>query len=151
MNDLKTNLHQSLPFSLKVVAVIFILVGISAAIEMLVSFMRSQINIDLKVLGIFVGLGLFGLNRGWRTCALFFTWFGLITVPIIGILFLSSSGPFELGIIGLKVGYASKGLGVAFAVILLVYTLWQYHVLTRSDVRSLFMAKVGEGDVALNG
>lgn len=138
------NMTRSLPLALKIVAILFILGGVSAAIEMIVSLMNNRININFGVLGIFIGLGLFRLSQGWRKCALFFTWIGLIALPIIGFLFLGHSGPLDFSIFGQKVGYASKEFGLTIVVVSFVYTLWQYRVLTRRDVQCLFLNQTGE-------
>lgn len=146
MDDLESNSHGRLPLSLKIVAVIFILGGISSAIEIFISLTRNHININFGILGIFIGIGLFRLRLGWRTCALVFTWIGLIAVPLVGFFFMIHPGPLDFIIFGQKVGHASKGLGLAMIVITFAYTLWQYRVLTRDDVRKLFMNQVGEQD-----
>lgn len=134
-----SNLNRRLPLSLKVVAILFILGGISSAIEVFVSLMRSHININFGVLGILIGIGLFRLRQGWRSCALVFTWIGLIAAPIIGLLFLSHPGPLDFSVFGQKVGHAPKELGVSMVLILFIYSIWQYRTLTRRDVRLLFM------------
>lgn len=138
MNDLDTNLRQRLPVSLVVLAILFILGGISSVIEVFVSLMRNHININFGVLGIFIGIGLLRLRRVWRTCALVFTWLGLIAAPIIGLLFLNHSGPLDFNVFGEKVGHASKELGIVVVIAFFVYSIWQYRVLTRSDIRLLF-------------
>jgi hypothetical protein len=137
-------MRPRLPFALKVVAVLYILGGISAVIEVIVSLMSSRININFGVLGIFIGIGLFRLSQGWRTCALVFTWIALIALPVIGLLFLDQSGSLDVNIFGEKVGYASKEFGVGMVVGLFFYTIWQYRVLTRPDVRHLFLNQIGE-------
>ena len=141
---------QDTPISLKVVAVLFILGGISAVIEVVVSLMNGHININLGVLGIFIGLGLLRFRQGWRTCALVFTWIGLIACPIIGLLFLGHSGPLDFNVFGQKTGHAPKELGLAMVLVFFLYSIWQYHVLTRSDVRALFINNNGEQDVGLD-
>jgi hypothetical protein len=137
-------MNPKLPFALKVVAALFFLGGVSAVIEVIVSLMNSRININFGVLGIFIGIGLFRLSQGWRTCALVFTWIALLALPAIGFLFLGHSGPLDFTFFGEKVGYASKEFGLAMIVALFIYTIWQYRVLTRPDVRHLFLNPTGE-------
>lgn len=132
-------MKRSLPLALRVVAFLFILGGISAVMEVITSIINNRLNINFGVLGIFIGLGLFRLRQGWRTCALVFTWMSLIMCPIIGFVFLGHSGPLDFTIFGQKAGYAPKEFGVVMIVVLFVYTFWQYRVLTRRDVRLLFM------------
>jgi len=129
---------KPIPVSLIVVAILFILGGISAVIEVVVSLMNSHININFGVLGLFIGPGLLRLSRGWRTCALVFLWIALIGIPIIMIVIISHSAPLNFTLFGQKVGHASKELGLAVAAIVFVVVLWQYRVLTRPDVRALF-------------
>jgi hypothetical protein len=147
---MNTNVTHSLPLALKIVAVLFILGGISAAIEVIASLMNNRIYINFGVLGIFIGFGLLRLSQGWRTCALVFTWIGLIAIPIIGILFLGHSGRLDFSLFGQKVGHAPKELGVGMVVVLFVYTVWQYRVLTREDVRFLFLNHSGDQDITPN-
>lgn len=135
------NKKRVLPLALKIVAIIFILGGITALIEVIVSLMNKRIDINFGVLGIFIGIGLFKLSQGWRICALVLTWVVLITVPVIGIMFLGHPGPLDFSIFGQKVGVVSKQVGVAMAALLFIYTLWQYRALTREDVRRLFIVK----------
>ncbi len=73
-----------------------------------------------------------------------FTWIALIALPVIGLLFLDHSGSLDVNIFGEKVGYASKEFGVGMVVGLFSYTIWQYRVLTRPDVRHLFLNQIGE-------
>ena len=75
-----------IPVSLKVVAVLFILGGIHSVIEVVLDLMQSKININFGVLGLFIGPGLLALRRGWRTCALVFTWIALIFLPILTVI-----------------------------------------------------------------
>ena len=130
--------NRRIPVSLTVVAVLFILGGISAVIEVLVSLAHSHININFGVLGLFIGPGLLALRRGWRTCALVFLWIAMIGIPIIAILMLGHSGPLDFKVFGQKVGYIPKELGFAIAFILFLLSFWEYRVLTRGDVRRLF-------------
>ena len=135
--------NRQIPTSLKVVAILFILGGISAVIEVLVSLAHSHLNINFGVLGLFIGPGLLALRPGWRTCALVFLWIAMIGIPIIAIVMLGHSGPLDFKVLGQNVGHASKELGLAIAVILFLLALWQYRVLTRPDVRRLFGVETG--------
>jgi len=129
---------KSIPVSLTVVALLFILGGISAVIEIVVSLMHNHLNINFGVLGLFIGPGLLRLSRGWRTCALVFTWIALIGVPIIALLFIAARGPLDFKIFGQVVGQTSKALGLLVAGVVFIIAVWQYWVLTRSDVKELF-------------
>ena len=127
--------------SLTIVAILFILGGISAAIEIIVSLVHSHVNLNFGVLGIFIGRGLLKLSRGWRTCALVFTWIALIGIPLIALLFISARGQLDFKVLGQTVGHTSKGFGLLVAGIASAVALWQYRVLTRPDVNELFQIR----------
>lgn len=132
------NEEQHIPASLKAVAILFILGGIYAVIDIIVAIEHSRISINFNVLGLFIGPGLLALRRGWRTCALVFTWIAIIGIPIIALLFISVPGPLDFKIFGQVIGHTTKGFGLLLAGIIFVVALWQYHVLTRPDVKELF-------------
>jgi hypothetical protein len=135
MNDPK-----SIPASLKVVAALFILSGISSLLEIIVSLLHGHISINFGVLGLFIGAGLLRLSPTWRTWALVFTWIALVGAPLVGLIFLIVPGPLDFNLFGQPVGHAPKAAGVAVAVVVFLVALWQYRVLTRPDVRALFLA-----------
>lgn len=136
--------NRQIPASLQAVAILFILGGVFAVIEVLVSLAHSHLNINLGVLGLFIGPGLLALRPGWRTCALVLLWIAMIGVPIIAIFMFGQSGPLDFKVFGQKVGHASKVFGLALAVILFLLSFWQYRVLTRPDVRTLFGLENGD-------
>ena len=127
-----------LPLSLKVVAVLFILGGISSIIEVALDLTQGHINLNFGVLGLFIGLGLLRLSPGWRTCALVFTWLGLLFAPIVALVMFNHAGPLDLKFFGQKIGTAGIEFGLLICVALFLYSLWQYRVLTRRDVKLLF-------------
>ena len=127
-----------IPTSLKVVAILFIIGGVFAAIEVLVSFVNGRININFGVLGLFIGPGLLALRPGWRTCGLVFIWIALIGMPIAAILMLAQPNSLRFGLFGLDVGHAPLVVGLAVAAGTFALAFWQYRVLTRPDVRRLF-------------
>ncbi len=141
---------KPIPISLTSVAVLFILGGISAVIEIIVSLMNNHININFGVLGLFIGPGLLRLSRGWRGCALVFLWIAIIGTPIvaIAIMFFAHSGPLDFTLFGQKAGHVSKEIGLAIAAIVFVIAWWQYRVLTRPDIRQLFGLSAGQQDAA---
>ena len=137
---------KSIPVSLTVVAILFILSGISAAIEIVVSLIRNHLNLIfelllnliLGILMIFIGSGLIRLIRGWRTCALVFNWIAIIGLPIIALLIITVRAPLNFKIFGQVVGHPTKGLGLLMEGIQFAVVLWVNHVLTRPDVKELF-------------
>ena len=131
---------KSVPMSLKIVAALFVLGGIGAVIEMVVvALMHSHQIVNVGILWLFIGAGLFRLRRGWRTCALVVTWLALIAMPLIMVLVLvMAHKPLDVKMFGQVVGQASKGWGVLIAGVIFLVALWQYRVLTRPDVKELF-------------
>ena len=137
-------MKKVLPLALKIVASLFIFNGVIALIEMFFFNTNNGMRINFGVFGIFIGLGLFKLSRGWRICALVTTWVLLMALPLIGFLFLDHPGPLDFSIFGQKSGYVSKEIGVTMVFLFWVYNLWQYRVLTRKEVLKLFEEKAEE-------
>jgi hypothetical protein len=138
------NAAQPIPTSLKVVAALFIVAGISSLIEIIVSLFHNRISINLGVLNLFIGVGLLRLSPTWRMWALVFTWLALVGVPLVGLYFLTSPDPLDFSFFGQKVAQVPKAAGVALAVASFSITLWQYRVLTRPDIRALFRLSAAE-------
>ncbi len=124
------------PAALTAVAWIFICFGILAVLEVVVGLFQSRLSINLAILGIFIGRGLLNLRRGWRTCALVFIWIGLIAMPLLVIIALAS-GNAHVNLFGAKSDIPAVFVCVPVAG-LFALDLWQYRVLTRPDIRSLF-------------
>lgn len=130
--------QPKIPTSLRIVAVLFILGGACAVLEILISLANRRISFNFGVLGLFIGPGLLALRPGWRTCALVFTWLSLIFLPIFCLIALGYRGPVDFIVFGQKMGYVPKELAFLFAAALFLYSVWQYRVLTRPAVRKLF-------------
>ena len=130
--------HKQAPLALRVVAVLFIISGVLAVLEVLVSLTRNRVSLNSGILGIFIGMGLLRFQRGWRTCALVSTWFALIFIPVFGFMVLGGARPIHLKLFGQKVGIASPASALSFSVVLFALVVWQYRVLTRPDVVRLF-------------
>ena len=126
------------PLALKIVAALFIVSGIVAALEVLVSLARHRLSLNFGVLGIFIGLGLLRFRRGWRTCALVLTWLGLIIAPVFAVLVLAGARPIHIKILGQQIGHAHRAEAFFIAAGVFALALWQYRVLTRPDVVQLF-------------
>ena len=127
-----------LPTSLFVVAVLFIVHGAFSLMEVLVSLINSGININLGVLGLFIGPGLLRLGQGWRTCALVLIWIAMVAVPLISLLMFAADGPLDFKLFGQTVGHVPKAFGLMFAIMIFAIAVWEYRVLTRPDIRRLF-------------
>jgi hypothetical protein len=129
---------SKVPTSLKVVAVLFIIGGVLAVIEILVALTHGRININFGVLGLFIGPGLLRFSRGWRTCGLIFLWIGLIVIPIIFLIGLTGTFPTYFMVFGVRVARIHPWWVLVAAVPFFLLVLWQYRVLTRPDIRRLF-------------
>lgn len=132
------NIARPIPASLKVVAAIFILSGVCSLLEVAISLLNGRISFNFGVLGVFIGIGMLRLTPIWRTWALIFVWIELIVAPIGGFLFLTATTPLTYQLFGITFGQASKVAGIIAALVVFLLALWQYRVLTRRDVRSLF-------------
>lgn len=121
------------PTSLRIVAGVFVFFGVLAVIEVVVSWLHSQISLNITVLFLWIGPGLLRHNRTWRTWALAFLWFGLYALPIFCLLAL-----FHLVFSGVPARQVA-GMKLAIAIPVFVIILWQFWVLTRPDIRALFM------------
>lgn len=127
--------NESAPRSLKIVAVLFILGGITSIIDVIVALSQGALNLNFGVLGLFVGIGLLRFSRGWRTCALVLLW---ISVPLIALFFLFGAEAVNYTIFWQNMGQGSRAIAVALAAVVFAVVLWQYRVLTRPDIRKLF-------------
>ena len=130
--------QRSLPVSLRVVAVLFILEGVSAVIGMVAAISHSRFKLDLELICVFVGVGLLGKRRGWRTCALVFLWFEMIAA-VIAILFVVSAPPVVTwNLFGLRVGSIRREAALVYFLVVFCVVVWSWRVLRREDIRRLF-------------
>jgi len=130
--------QQSAPLSLKIVAALFILGGISSIIEVIISLTQGRLSFNFGVLGVVIGIGLLRFSRAWRTCALVFLWIALISLPLVALAFLFLAGAVNYTIFWQEIGPASRVIGVVLATLLFAVALWEFRVLTRPDIRKLF-------------
>lgn len=129
-----------LPFALRLVAVLFILSGMDAALKMVFALLAGMLKLDVGLLGIWIGLGLMRRHPAARTWALVYLWLAGLASLAVTALFVSRGGPFEFRIFGVLVGHVPLSVALATAGLLLVLLIWQYRVLKRSDVRRIFTA-----------
>lgn len=125
------------PVDLKIVAVLFVIGGILALLDVLVSLSQGNININFGVLGILIGSGLLRFSRGWRTCALVSLWIAFAALLVFALLALRGARP-TLKVFGQAMGDVPAGLALLVAAAAFALTLWEYRVLTRPDVVQLF-------------
>lgn len=146
----KADKNRPVPTSLKVIAVLFLSIGVFTAVETTLSLMRGEMPIGMRdgisinlgifgILGLFIGPGLLNLNRGARKCALVVLWINFIIFPIAAL--ASLTVPYFFIDFELKyIFYHAAALVVLAALFLL--SLWTYRVLTSLEVCKLF--KVAE-------
>jgi hypothetical protein len=132
---------EPLPRSLRLVALVFLLTGISSLISLVVGALNHRVNLDFGVIGGFVCFGLLRLSSGWRTCALVLTYVGIVMSPVVAI--LSIGAPQHVVYLNLFGIYAAfPSLFVLLACIFgFGLALWQWSVLKRPDIRVLFFRK----------
>jgi hypothetical protein len=136
-------MRTRIPIQLKLVAWIFILAGISAAIEILIDASNGRMNLNFGVLGVPIGIGLLRLRTGWRTLALVFLVIALAFIPVLSVLALSTPGNLSFNIFGQKVAALSPPLFFTLLAVFFVFTFWQFRVLVRPDVRAMFLNRRG--------
>ena len=137
------NNKQRLPASLVAVAVLFILGGSLAVVEIGVSLARGHTSINLNVLGLLIGPGLLALRPGYRAFALVFLWASIVALVIAASVMLAHSGPLDFELFGEKIGLVSRAVGLAVAVGIFLVLLWPIRLLNRSDVAKLFGVEPG--------
>lgn len=129
---------KPIPKSLEIIAGLFILAGVLAAIDTIRSLINFQLdniihlNFNfINVLGLFIGPGLLRYSRGWRLVALVFIWLMLIVCPIIIVIsFVKCAfAPF------LEI---SNVLILLISSVSFLIAFWEYHVLTSREIRKLF-------------
>jgi hypothetical protein len=133
---------RQIPTSLLAVSYLFLAMGIVAVIEISIGATRGVIHADFYFLGIGIFTGLRRFSRGWRTCALVLTWFGLT-----GMIFIIGSVLYDGGTVYVRPSdhkMVSIPLVWSLAVILPIFLLqlWRYRVLMRADVRDLFYQEI---------
>ncbi|MFG0249484.1 MAG: hypothetical protein ACF8OB_11410 [Phycisphaeraceae bacterium JB051] len=128
----------TLPTSLKVVAVLFIICGVLSILEMIGHLINGHININFGALGIFIGPGLFKLKRGWRTCGLVLIWLVMITALLVSIVGFFISAPATLNIFGQAIAQVPAWTLSILGMVFFAVALWMYRVLTNHQVRRLF-------------
>ena len=132
-------MRTRIPIQLKLVALIFFLGGISAAIEILIDASNGRTNLNFGILGVFIGIGLLRLRTGWRTLALIFLVIALAFIPILSVFALSTPGNLSFNIFGQNVAALSPPLFFALLAVVFLFTFWQFRILVRPDVRALFL------------
>ncbi|MGV3531080.1 MAG: hypothetical protein ACO1QR_01830 [Chthoniobacteraceae bacterium] len=128
-----------IPTALQIVAVLFLIAGIFAIINTGARLSAGSIYIDLDVFGIPIFFGLRRLSAGWRTFALIYLWFPLIGCPVLFLMGIFGDSPTSLEIYGQQLSRIPSIWISILSVPLFSLALWQYRVLTRPQIRTLFI------------
>ena len=129
-----------MPRALRIVAVIQLLYGVSAALSAVVLLLQSHISLNASVLGIPIYYGLLRFSSGWRTCALVLLWFGMLSTPVLILMGLMAETPAHLRVFGMSVAAVSPLWFAVASILGFMLDVWQYRVLTRPAIRALFPA-----------
>jgi hypothetical protein len=129
---------QQIPIALSIVSYLFLFMGIVAVVEIIIAATRGSIHANFYFLGIWIFAGLRRFSRGWRTCALVFTWLGLIGLTFIIGCVLYDGGAVYLRPSDHKMVSIPLVWSLAITLPFFLLQLWQYRVLTRVDIRDLF-------------
>jgi len=129
---------RTIPISLSVVSYLFLVTGVLSVVEIIISATRGAIHPNFLFLGLWIFGGLRRYSRGWRTCALVFTWVDLIFLAVIIGFILFGDGalwqkPSDHELVKLPLIWS-----LTIVMPFFILTLRQYRVLTRPDIRSLF-------------
>jgi hypothetical protein len=129
------------PWSLIVVAVLFILTGCVAAWDIGSNIHNHVYSADISLLGLSVGIGLLRLRPRWRVAALIMIWMPFILGACLGIAALfgqftiqSHATFFGIGLTGVHRFLAT----IAACTLIPILLVWMSQVLTRSEVKALF-------------
>jgi len=124
--------------ALGLVSYLFLFIGVVALMEMIGRIFKGSFHFNFGILGIAIFVGLRRYSRLWRTCALLFTWYGIITLSIALLVCVYGEPPsgnllFDQDLTRVSTNWLSIPL-----VMVLLVTLWQYRVLTHPAIRRLF-------------
>jgi len=125
--------------ALGAVSYLFLFIGLIALVEMIGHAFKGSFHFKLGILGIGIFAGLRRYSRAWRTFALLFTWYFIITLSIALVVCLYGQPPttnlmlFDQRFSNMPANW----LAIPLVMVLLV-TLWQYRILTHPAIRRLF-------------
>jgi len=121
------------------VSYIFLFIGLIALIEMIGRAVRGSFHFNFGILGIGIYTGLRRYSRIWRTCALLFTWYGIITLSFAVFICLYGEPPTANSmLLSQRLSTVSANWLAIPLIMVLMVTLWQYRVLTHPAIRRLF-------------
>lgn len=129
----------STPTALLIVAILFLLSGIAGVVDMIGRLIHHSIHFNFDILGIPIFFGLRRYSSGWRTCALVLLWIGIFIFALAIVFGLFSSTPTTFRWSGLRVTEIDPIWISIFSLPILLLLRWQYRVLTRPEIRRLFV------------
>ena len=130
--------RSDLPVALRAVAVLTFLQGVACVIEVILALRRGDVNINFGILFIPAAIGLYRLSQGWRTFVLFMLWIILFICPLVFFMILGNSVSPLIKIMGVPMGTVGPAPALVIVALIFIISLWEYWVLTRRDVRTLF-------------
>lgn len=121
-----------------IVGALFVLSGAWSAIEIVIALLRDQLNLNLGVLCIPIGIGVLR-RRSWaRGWAIAFLAFGIIVAIVLGVVVLTARGGGRLRIWGPGMESGHVGFSLAIIGTLLALLVWECAVLTSRRTRAEF-------------
>jgi hypothetical protein len=133
------------PRALTIVASLFMISGVVALIGVATDLVfHGRINIDFSVLNFWIGRWLLAGEPRGRQWALFVIQLSLVFLPLAGVILSLTPASPELRVFGVLVGHTSVLFACVFVASVWALQLWQYRVLNRADIRSLFREASGE-------
>ncbi len=135
------NNRKHLPLSLKIVAILGVLAGLTSLLETLGSFMTNHVKINFGIIELFTGIGLLRGIKIWRSIALLVIWITFIATPTLIILHFSNQRELRVKFFGQIIKPLPIEVVITFGVIILVYCLIKHIVLFKKDVLAYFNIK----------
>lgn len=126
-----------LPISLRILAWVTIVVGISAALDIVIAPLFGGMHLNPAVLQLPAGIGLLRRSRGWRTFLLVCIWLGYLGFAV-GLLGIAIRGDIDASFFPDPLNRLGKAGVLAFMGATLAYMIWEHHVLTRPHVKRVF-------------
>ena len=136
--------NNRLRLSMRIVAWVFIITGVSSLVNVVLRSVDGGISLDFQVLGIFIGRGLLHRREGWLRFAAGYTVFLLVGTAGLAILalgiYLGELGGFITNVTW------SQPPALVFSGFLgfWAYLIWQKRVLTRAWAQDLFRRRADE-------
>ena len=127
-----------MPVRLVIIALLFVLSGISSAVAMGQAISQHMLLFDVGIINLFIGVGLFTLSNRMRIWALFASLLYIVWCPIFIVLTLTSQQPATVRILSIPYAQVPPGVTVAFTILVFLYSCWQFQVLRQPEIRDLF-------------